>query len=875
LARASVDSVASRSGTLTLSPLDGTAGAPVELLVSEQVLSGVSIVNCDAPIARSGYWWPPLVSSNKAPPGIPDGAGGALYTWSAARIQRFDSLGHPLWASGGVPLGSASETAEPPVIIGDGSGGAIAAWKAKVSGSATPDLRAQRVDASGQKQWGADGVWVCQAAGEQRDPRLVPDGAGGAIVAWADLRDGTQMSRIYAQRLDSSGNASWQTDGVRVATAVSSQTAPIAVGDGSGGAILAWTGSSSVLAQRVDGAGNALWAPGGIEIAAWVLTPSIVTDGAGGAIIAWNDMRQGASLPPLVGDIHATQIFATRIDGAGNQVWVPSVVPVVAGMTATWGAADPGHVPDQVTLASDGKGGAFVVWHDRRNGKDWDIYSQRLDPDGNRRWGESGVPVSTAVTDQISPAVVSDGRDGAIFAWTDYRAGNADIFVQRLGATGNRLLGANGMWLEPKSTPGDLPWRSSSFSFGGQYFPSLVPLANQRVLVTWDDWNPGSTVDIDLAGKVIEFASDVSIAPFGATVAPNGTVSFTASGGSGGGWTWSLASAASGGVIDASTGEYTAGSIGGVTDVVQVEDSFENVTTVAVGVIKPISIAPPSPTVAPRDHLRFTATGGSGDGLKWSLAASPSGGAIDPGTGEYTAGPIGGVTDVVQVEDSLGNTASASVTLTVGVSVAPSDPTLPPRASAWLEAEGGSGVGYAWSFITNASGGSIVSYASTVGVYEAGPIGGVRDVVEVADSLGNTATASIEVGAAISISPFSPTVAPNSRQDFTASGGSGADYVWLFSVDASGGSIDPATGAYTAGPKGDAVDVVYVIDSLGNRASVDVTVTPAVPSPRPAPADDPGGCGCRHGGSGGASLAFAAILLLIAPRRASRRRDAS
>jgi subtilisin family serine protease len=868
--RASVDPLSSRSGTLTISPLDAAAGAPVDLPVSEQVLSSVRIVNCDAAIARwagTQDWAPSLY--NTSPPGIPDGAGGAFYAWTDARssmqvfTQRVDSLGRPLWAASGVPLTPASQLARAPAIIGDGSGGAIVAFVQDANySSSTGHIRAQRVDASGRKLWGANGVSVCDVTGVQLEPKLVPDGAGGAIVAWTDLRNGTQNADVYAQRLDSSGNGSWQTGGVPVASAASSQRKPVMVADGSGGAILAWRDDTiadrTVFAQRIDGAGSVLWAPGGIQIATLVDEPGIVTDGRGGAIIAWNDYRSSASR--VVGDI-----YAARVDGAGNQLWAPGGAPVVVGVTVGAGAYEPGVAPAHVTLASDGKGGAFVVWHDQRNGKDWDIYGQRLDPDGNRLWGGTGVPVTSAATNQTCPAVISDGGDGAIFAWTDFRAGNADIFLQRLGATGSRLLGPNGLWLEGKFEPDNLPKTSIAYA-GGQYAASLVPLANHRLLVTWDDRSSTAT---DLVGKVIEFASDVAIAPGAATVPPNGVVSFSATGGSGGGWTWSLATNASGGAIDAGTGEYVAGRTGGVSDVVQVRDSWGILAARDVTVTAGLSIAPATATAPPRARMELAPSGGSGTGYEWSFVTNGSGGSIETGTGVYRAGPTGSAVDVVRVTDSLGNTASASIALTAGVSLAPSAPTVAPRGGLWLEAEGGSGAGYVWSFVTNASGGSIVSYTSTAGVYEAGPVGGVTDVVEVADSLGNRAAANVEVTAGISITPSSPTVAPLSSVELAAAGGSGEGYIWLFSVDESGGSIDPTSGAYRAGPKGDAVDLVYVIDSLGNRASVDVTVTPAVPSPPPA--DDPGGCGCRNDGGGGASLALAAALFLVAQRRARRR----
>ena len=64
------------------------------------------------------------------------------------------------------------------------------------------------------------------------------DGAGGAIVGWHDARAGAPD--VYAQRLDDSGAALWGVDGVAVSTAPDTQRTVAMAGDGAGGAVLAW-----------------------------------------------------------------------------------------------------------------------------------------------------------------------------------------------------------------------------------------------------------------------------------------------------------------------------------------------------------------------------------------------------------------------------------------------------------------------------------------------------------------------------------------------------------------------------------------------------------------------------------------------------------
>ncbi len=152
------------------------------------------------------------------------------------------------------------------------------------------------------------------------------------------------------------------------------------------------------------------------------------------------------------------------------------------------------------------------------------------------------------------------------------------------------------------------------------------------------------------------------------------------------------------------------------------------------------------PQVPPRGSMAFAASGGSGEGYAWSLAANPSGGSISA-AGVYTAGPTGSgvsgvVIDVVHVSDSLGNTATRDVQVTQGVTISPASASAAPNATLHFTAYGGSGVGFTWSLATNASGGSI---DGTTGSYTAGPNVNVSDVVHVVDSLGNAADATVAV----------------------------------------------------------------------------------------------------------------------------------
>ncbi len=382
---------------------------------------------------------------------ISDGLGGAIFAWQDHRggdgwdiyVQRADSDGALQWAADGVALCTAGWDQTLPAAVSDGQGGAIIAWQDRRGPHS--DIYAQRIDAAGALLWRSDGVAVCAAPGDQLSPVLIDDGEGGAVVAWEDGRGGSGLD-IYAQKIAASGTARWAADGVAVCGAASDQTGLSAIGDAAGGAILAWqdarNGSYDVYAQRVESSSALRWSDNGTEICAMTghqISPAMVGDGAGGAIIVWPDARSGSSY----------DVYGQRVSPAGAVQWLPN------GMAVCTAAGDQTFL----AAAGDGAGGMVVAWQDAR-GPGYDIYAQRLDPDGNREWPAAGVPVCDAPEDQRSPVAVAasatvDGPPGgAMVLWLDRRGGaGSDVYAQSIDATGGPMWTAGGVPL--CTAPGD------------------------------------------------------------------------------------------------------------------------------------------------------------------------------------------------------------------------------------------------------------------------------------------------------------------------------------------------------------------------------------------------------------------------------------
>jgi len=139
-----------------------------------------------------------------------DGVGNARDLY----LQHLSSAGTALAGAGecGTALVTMSGAQLNPVMAADGQGDAVLVWEDRREEAA--GLYALRLDAQGQAAagWPAQGAPTSTAAGRQRWPVVVGDGSQGAIVAWCD------SVGLRAQRVTAAGALAWSPGGVLVRT---------------------------------------------------------------------------------------------------------------------------------------------------------------------------------------------------------------------------------------------------------------------------------------------------------------------------------------------------------------------------------------------------------------------------------------------------------------------------------------------------------------------------------------------------------------------------------------------------------------------------------------------------------------------------------
>lgn len=381
------------------------------------------VLVCDAP---------GIQKSNNIITGGIDGS--CIITWEDGRAgnydiyaQKIDSSGNILWGTNGIVVCNRATNQKNPKIISDNSGGAIIVWED--SASFYFDIYAQKINNLGIPQWTSNGVPICVAPNQQQNPTLDIDGLGGAIITWQDKRSNVDYD-IYAQKINGSGAIGWASNGIIICNATNTQSNPRIEPDGANGAVISWIDKRNaidynIFAQRVNSAGSVQWAGNGVSVCSATNNQSAIDMkylGSTGIIFTWKDNRVTTTY----------QIYAQLIDLNGVNQLAINGIQLSTGLKAI----NPNTI-------KDGLGGAIVAWQDS-TAIGWDIKSQKLNSTGSEQWSSGGVIVCNATNDQTAVSQVLDGNGGAIYTWEDRRNGtDAEIYAHHLFFNGSEVVGIN------------------------------------------------------------------------------------------------------------------------------------------------------------------------------------------------------------------------------------------------------------------------------------------------------------------------------------------------------------------------------------------------------------------------------------------------
>lgn len=372
----------------------------------------------------------------------------------------------PAWPSQGKPVRAVANYQYSPQAVSDGMGGLFVAWH-EGGVSTSNDIWAHHLLASGAPDpaWPADGIGVCVLTGLQSYAQIALAAPGIAVVTWRDTRGATWD--IYAQRLIAGAGVdpSWPANGLGLCAATGQQDNPVVCGDGAGGAIVAWRDArngarTDVYAQHAlaSGIADPAWPLDGRAVclaAEDQLLIQLVSDRAGGAFVTWQDHRSAAA-----SDIYAAHLLASGLPDPG---WPGDGAAVCTALSDQ----------SYPAIAADGAGGAIIAWQDNRSGYDIYAHHLTATSGVDPAWPANGSAITTAANSQSSPQLTEDGAGGAIVAWTDARGGTYyDLYAQRVARFG-QLGTPEAEWVAVADVPEDqggrvkLSWDASWLDLAG------------------------------------------------------------------------------------------------------------------------------------------------------------------------------------------------------------------------------------------------------------------------------------------------------------------------------------------------------------------------------------------------------------------------
>jgi trimeric autotransporter adhesin len=266
-------------------------------------------------------------------------------------------------------------------------------------------------------------------------------------------------------------------------------------------------------------------------------------------------------------------------------------------------------------------------------------------------------------------------------------------------------------------------------------------------------------------------------------------------------YVFSVASGA--GTVD-STGLFTAPATSGTT-VVEVTDKNGATAKTSLQIIV-VAFVNATASVDSSTTTAQTATGGAPP-YAYSIAAG--GGSIDA-SGQFTS-PKGPAVVTLEVADSKGAIAQASITVNAPLIANQSTATIGGGTSLLVGAAGGQGP---FTYKVTSGGGSV----DASGQFTAPPTAGTS-VVSIADSLGSSTLVTITINPPLSISPPSATLTASSGQTTPFAGMNGVP-PYQYSVVSGSGTVN-AQGIYTVGTIS-GVSAVQVTDGQGTTAAAQV-----------------------------------------------------
>lgn len=376
-------------------------------------------------------------------------------------------------------------------------------WEDYRKGNA--DLYWQKMDLyTGKVLWSTEGQVLCSSPGKQTNILITEGDAGTFWAVWHDFRQ--SASQLFAQQLNTDGKNLGELNGFLISQIPAEANFTITANNQ--GEI--WVGflndGITQLKINTERKIRGIQTSANQRIVYAHIAQIVIADGQRNDFyIAWQDFRRGEKEP---------DIYMLRVSLLGKPLWAEPLAVCVAQ----------GEQSRPVLLAKNNA--VFVVWVDRRTGKDENLYLQKVDSSGVSVWPQNGVPVCTAPRSQNSPKI-TETNQGIMVLWNDARnfeTHGFDIYGQYYDLMGNIRWAENGIPIvagpgyqtTPKTKQVDdqkiaLSWMDDRSGFYNIYVGKLSLQGNllwEKALAPASYNQRNQSIDSDPTGIVVAWSED-------------------------------------------------------------------------------------------------------------------------------------------------------------------------------------------------------------------------------------------------------------------------------------------------------------------------------------------------------------------------------
>jgi hypothetical protein len=254
-------------------------------------------------------------------------------------------------------------------------------------------------------------------------PDLATDGSRNILVVWQDSRDGLN---IYAQRYDPSGNPLDTNFKVNSSSGTILHNSPACAKAYDGKGVVVWSATQSgiknIYAQRLSSSGTLVDTSFKVNDdlqSVDHLNPKVGMDSVGNFTVAWYDRRNLEE-----------RIYLQRYNSSGDKVG--------SNLASFCDSLNP--IQRKFDLAMNSKRNMVLAWTQLDEDK-FNLYTQRYSGLGATLGNNFLVNDISGIPD--APSVSIDDDTFFAVVWTDYRAGNSDIYYQVYYFNEGIPLGAN------------------------------------------------------------------------------------------------------------------------------------------------------------------------------------------------------------------------------------------------------------------------------------------------------------------------------------------------------------------------------------------------------------------------------------------------